>query len=277
MSRMVGIHRQRLHRALVEAADGVELITGARVDRVYPDEGRVEWGTESVSAELVVGADGIRSITRAALFPNELKYSGYSCWRAVVANTSVGDRFAMTWGPRAESGAIRISPTEVYWYGYVAMDSGVHYEDELQAAREYFADWVDDLADEAREVIRHDVWTLADPLPRYTGGKVVLVGDAAHPMLPTLGQGANSALEDGVSVGMLSPAEYDAQRYRRTQRIVQRSEQMARVGSHLGPRWQGMRNALLRLTPRKAAQRSGTRMFDWMPPGSLGAQAVDRG
>ncbi|MEU4193474.1 FAD-dependent oxidoreductase [Kribbella sp. NPDC026611] len=277
MSRMVGIHRQRLHRALVEAADGVELITGARVTRVDPATGRVEWGTESVTADLVVGADGIRSVTRAALFPNQLKYSGYSCWRAVVADTSVGDRFAMTWGPNAESGAMRISPTEVYWYGYVAMASGVRFPDEPAAAREYFADWVDDLADAAREVIRHDVWTLADPLPRYTGGKVVLVGDAAHPMLPTLGQGANSALEDGVSVGMLSPEQYDAQRYRRTQQLVRRSDQMARVGAHLGPRWQRLRNALLRVVPPRPAQRSGTKLFDWTPPGSFGAQAVDRG
>ncbi|MFK4088251.1 FAD-dependent monooxygenase [Kribbella sp. NPDC020789] len=269
MSRMVGIHRQRLHQALVEAADGMELITGAQVTAVHPAEGRVEWGTESMSADLVVGADGLRSVTRAALFPRELKYSGYSCWRAVVRDTSIGARFPLTWGPNAESGSMRISPTEVYWYGYVAMASGLQFPDELAAARDYFAGWVADVsavAEAATDIIRHDVWVLEKPLPSYTGGRVVLVGDAAHPMLPTLGQGANSALEDGVSVGLLDPAEYDAQRYRRTQQIVRRSDLMGRFGSHFGPRGQRLRNALLRAIPRRPAQRLGTRLFDWTPP-----------
>ncbi|TDW19118.1 FAD-dependent oxidoreductase [Kribbella kalugense] len=297
LTEMIGIHRRRLHRALVDVSEA-ELITDAGVTTVRPGtpggaQAQVEWesadGTHSASADLLVAADGIRSAARGVLFPQGSTYSGYSSWRAVVSDTSTGDRFAMTWGPNAEFGAMRISASEVYWYGYVALPSGHQFPDELAAAREYFASWSPDvpaLIDKTREVIRHDVWVLDRPLPRYTVGRTVLIGDAAHPMVPTLGQGANSALEDGVSVGGLIHAgadlaaglrAYESARYRRGQQLVRRSELMARVGSHLGPRGQAVRNAVLRLTPRRAAERSGSRIFDWTPPGSLGAEAVDSG
>ncbi|TCC64624.1 hypothetical protein E0H73_09610 [Kribbella pittospori] len=182
----------------------------------------------------------------------------------------------MLWGPQAEFGSLRISADQVYWYGYVRLPAGHGFPDEIRAVREYFGAWAPDvraLTAATSDVIRHDVWEL-EPLPRYTAGRVVLIGDAAHPMLPTLGQGANSALEDGVSVGALIRGDgevavglqdYRAQRYRRTQQLVTRSAQMARVGAHLG-RGQWLRNAMLRLTPAGLAARSGTRHLDWTPP-----------
>ncbi|NUS00808.1 MAG: NAD(P)-binding protein [Kribbellaceae bacterium] len=286
-TRMTGIHRRRLYEAVAGVQDA-DLVTAARVTAVEPGtpggaRARVTWNEKhSARADLVVGADGIRSIMRHILFGNDLKYTCFSCWRAATADDVLDDRFAMTWGRRAEFGALRISADEVYWYGYVAMPSGHVIADELRAVREYFADWAPDvrrLTETTREVIRHDVWVLARPLPRYTAGRVVLLGDAAHPMLSTLGQGANSALEDAVSLGLLvragghlqmGLAAYEKARYRRTQRLVNRSAWMGRTGAHLG-RGQWLRNALLRLTPPRAALRNGTRIFEWTPPGSFGA------
>lgn len=291
LSRMIGIHRRRLHQALASAADGAELVTGARVTTVEPgtpgaEQAKVTWesadGSHSATADLLVGADGVRSVTRDLTAPGHpLAYSGYSSWRAVTTDTTLDDRFAMVWGPHAEFGALRISADQVYWYGYVALPAGREFPDELRAAREYFASWAPDVramteATGPDELIRHDVWTLAEQLPRYTQGRTVLIGDAAHPMLPTLGQGANSALEDGVSLGALVRGDrdlaaglrdYEAQRYRRTRQLVIRSAQMAKVGAHLGPGVrQTMRNALLRVTPARAAQRSGTKVLDWTVP-----------
>jgi 2-polyprenyl-6-methoxyphenol hydroxylase-like FAD-dependent oxidoreductase len=292
---MTGIHRQRLHAALAEVLDA-ELVTDARVTSVDPgtpdgQRARVTWessdGTHSAEADLVVGADGLRSVTRACVADRSLKYSGFSCWRAVARDTTVDDTFAMTYGPNAEFGVLRISADEVYWYGYVAMPSGRSITDELDAVREYFAPWAPDvraLTAATDEVIRHDVWLLDRPLPRYTSGRVVLIGDAAHPMLPTLGQGANSALEDAVSVGLLIPAgtdlaaglrTYESARYRRTQTIVRHSAWMGRVGAAVGPRGQWLRNLMLQLTPPGAALRNGTRIFNWSPPGSFGPEPVD--
>ncbi|WP_433165707.1 FAD-dependent monooxygenase [Kribbella sp. CA-247076] len=289
---MIGIHRRELHQALVESARDAELVTGARVSALWPgtpggEPARVVWessdGTHSATANLLVAADGIRSVARSVLFPGfRLTYSGYSSWRAVIADRAiVDDRFAMVWGPHAEFGSLRIGPERVYWYGYVRLPTGHRFANELDAAREYFASWASDVraltgATEADQLIRHDVWELSRQLPRYTQGRTVLIGDAAHPMLPTLGQGANSALEDGVTLGAVVRADrelssalcdYERLRHGRAQRLVSRSVQMAALGAHLGPGvGQWARNALLRVTPPRAAHRSGTRILDWTPP-----------
>jgi len=293
LSRMIGIHRRKLHEALAESAGGAELVTGARVTAVEPgtvggESASVTWessdGSRSATADLLVGADGVRSVTRAALFPgHQLIYSGYSSWRAVITDTvTVDDRFAMLWGPHSEFGALRIGADRVYWYGYVKLPAGHRFADEVGAARDHFASWASDVctlteATSPDELIRHDVWHLEEQLPNYVQGRTVLIGDAAHPMLPTLGQGANSALEDGVTLGATVRSDsdlsaglrdYEGLRHRRTQQLVRRSEQMAGMGAHLGPGiGQWVRNSLLRLTPPSAAHRGGTRIMDWTPPG----------
>lgn len=203
---LIGVHRQRLHAALRGAAvdSGVEIVTGARVTGVSPGdpdgEPAVVAGRE---ADLVVGADGMRSAVRAALHPGtNARYSGYSSWRAITPVPVDDPRLRQYWGPRAEFGLMPVSDSETYWYGYVAMPEHADVGDELAAARTRFADWAEPVRDiiavtPAEAVMRHDVHHLPGGLPRYVAGRVVMVGDAAHGFLPTMGQGAATALEDG--------------------------------------------------------------------------------
>lgn len=289
---MYGLHRQRLHQALAVAASDAEVVTGARALTLEPGDdirpavvtARTSTGEIRLTADLVVGADGVRSRTRSVLWPeHRVIASGYTSWRAVIPDTElVSDRFWMTWGPRAEFGALRIRDDEVYWYAYVKHPADTPFPDELAAVKERFSDWHDDArsliaATPADRLIRHDVWLLDHPLPTYASGRVVVIGDAAHPMLPTMGQGANSALEDGVSLGRTVPSNtrdipaalraYDLLRRPRTAGLVARSAFMARLGAHLGPGLgQPLRNLALRLTPAGAAQRAGSGFLDWTVP-----------
>ena len=152
-----GLQRQRLHgvlRAAAEAADGVELVTGAEVvavtasrpDRLGGGPVTVTWraGGEEQAAEaaLVVAANGVRSATRARLFPTAAaRYSGSTSWRAIISDTDSEDRLVQAWGPGTEFGSLRVSPTEIYWYGYFRNLEGAAFPDELAAARERFATW----------------------------------------------------------------------------------------------------------------------------------------
>ncbi|GFZ93933.1 FAD-dependent monooxygenase [Nesterenkonia alkaliphila] len=188
----------------------------------------------------------------------------------------------MSWGRHAEFGALPVGHGEVYWYGYAKYPPGTEFPDELAAVRQRFADWHDAAqaliaGTEPDHLMRHDVWVLDKPLKSYVRGRMVLIGDAGHPMLPTLRQGANSALEDGVTVGRLIPphtadipaalCELDNQRRRRTQRLVKQSAAIARIGAHLGSgRKQRVRNAAFGCIPAGLAQRSGGGFLDWQVP-----------
>ena len=218
-----GIHRQRLHATLRQAAEaaGAELVTGAEVTAVCPGDpggepAAVAWrtstGEHTGEAGLVVAADGVRSTVRTQLFPDaRARYAGSTSWRAVISDEDFEGRLVEVWGPGTEFGALRVSEDEVYWYGEFVHPEGVSFPGELAAARAHFAGWARWIqsmvaATPASQLMRHDVCHLPGGCPRYACGRVVIVGDAAHAMLPTIGQGAATALEDGVCVGRMIAA-----------------------------------------------------------------------
>jgi 2-polyprenyl-6-methoxyphenol hydroxylase-like FAD-dependent oxidoreductase len=292
-----GLHRQRLHAAVLEAARaaGVELINGAEVTGVQPGQvhggpARVTWRT-GLSAHrrecgLVVAADGVHSSVRATLFPAaRSRYSGSTCWRAVIPDTGTDGRLVEVWGPGTEFGFMRVSDRELYWFGYFRHPERASFGDELAAARERFAGWSPQIraivaATEADRLMRHDVYYLPGGLPTYVRGRVVMVGDAAHAALPTVGGGASTALEDGVCVGRLiaapvtdgsdlgaALAAFDRTRRARCRKIGRLAKIVAGFGADLGGGWrQSARNAALRLAPPRLMMRAGTQVVNWTPP-----------
>lgn len=295
MTRAWGVHRQRLHNALLASAEGAELLTGVQVTHVRPGDsralatttGRGPTGEHTIESDLVVAADGVRSTVRAALFPDvRLDYSGYTSWRAVIADSSTArDGFVAAWGPRTEFGAVRLSTNQLYWYGYFHHPAGAAFPDEFAAATEHFSAWAPWVrstvaATSPTQLMRHDVYHLPGGLPTYVRGRVVMIGDAAHAMLPTMGQGANTSLEDAVCVGQLiaepaarghdlvtALAAFDQARRPRCRRIAQRSLLTARLGAYIpGGLPQSLRNPLVRLTPPGPMAKAGAEVLRWTPP-----------
>ncbi|HEV3288806.1 MAG TPA: FAD-dependent monooxygenase, partial [Streptosporangiaceae bacterium] len=292
-----GIHRQRLHATLRQAAEaaGAELITGAEVTAVRPGDpggqpAAVTWrastGEHTGEAGLVVAADGVRSTVRTLLFPDARpRYAGSTSWRAVISDTAFEGRLVEVWGPGTEFGALRVGDGEVYWYGEFVHPEGASFADELAAARARFAGWAPWIraivaATTASQLMRHDVYHLPGGCPSYVRGRVVIIGDAAHAMLPTIGQGAATALEDGVCVGRMiaapvsaggdladALAAFDQARRPRCRRLARQAILLARAGFELGDGWrQPVRNTLLRLIPAGPAIKAGARITHWTPP-----------
>ena len=102
--------------------------------------------------------------------------------------------------------------------------------------------------------MRHDIAD-RDPLPRWGSGRVTLLGDAAHPMTPNLGQGACQALEDAVVLGSVCVPRltarwplraYEQRRIPRANAIVSQSRRIGALGQIANPRACSLRDALLR-------------------------------
>ena len=241
-----------------------------------------------MKATLVVAADGVRSTVRDQLFPDaRLRYAGSTSWRAVIRDAGLDGRLIEVWGPGTEFGALRVSDGEIYWYGEFACPEGTSFADELEAARARFAGWSPWIrgliaATAPGQLTRHDVYHLPGGCPSYVRGRVVLAGDAAHAMLPTLGQGAATALEDAVCAGRMIAAPvaagadlataldtFDRTRPPRCRRLARQASLLARSGFELGPGWrQPARNTLLRLMPAGPVIKAGARITHWTPPKS---------
>ncbi|MEO0603337.1 MAG: FAD-dependent monooxygenase, partial [Myxococcota bacterium] len=272
----VAIHRGALSRLLVEALPEGVVHVGAGVTEVWPD-GRVALadGTER-RFDAVVGADGIHSVTRRCVVggPSVLRYSGYTCWRG-LAQIRAREGLAERWGRGRRFGTVPLggpgAPT--YWFATDnAPAGGVDGADphaELIGRFAAFEPVVTDLIRSTPTILRHDLADLP-PLRRWTRGRVTLLGDAAHPMTPNLGQGAGQAIEDavwlahtvsehGLPEGLA--AYEDARRPRATQ-FVRRSYRLGAVAQWSSPLACFVRDQAIALTPPALTRRSVARWLD---------------
>jgi salicylate hydroxylase len=207
-------HRADLHAALVAAlgADGIEL--GCKcIGYATSDDGvtaRLENGGTELG-DVLIGADGIHSLVRAQLIgPDRPRFTGNMAWRGLapaecVADLEVPRVAANWWGPHQHFVHYYVSGGRyLNWVGVVPGDGS---EIESWSARGEVADalrdfegWHPRITGIIGATDTVSKWALydRDPLPTWSRGRVTLLGDAAHPMLPFMAQGAAQCIEDGM-------------------------------------------------------------------------------
>ncbi|RII13985.1 FAD-dependent urate hydroxylase [Streptomyces sp. YIM 130001] len=237
-------------------------------------------------ADLVVGADGINSQVRRALFPDHpgTVYAGFTTWRCVVP--SAGREFAPheTWGRGRLWGSQPLKDGRIYAYAAAAVPAGGSAPDsELAELRRVFGGWhqpIPAILDAAapEDVLRNDVRYVKQPLPAYHRGRVALLGDAAHAMPPSLGQGGNQAIEDAVVLAHHTPGEaelglalaaYTRDRLPRTMDVVRRSVRTGRATTVRSRAGVMVRDTVIAGVGRFGGSvmlRSFDGVLDWQPP-----------
>ena len=290
------VHRADLLDVLAAALPAGITSLGKRCTGVASGEAgataRFADGTEA-EADVIIGADGIHSAVRTALFgPDAPRFTGKICYRSVIPAAKVrasalADVAADNGQWLGPHGTIVLYPVR----GEELINVVCHHDDDSYRHESWvtecprdevlqrYAGWHESLLRLFEAGDTWYKWALydRDPIPQWTKGRVTLLGDAAHPMLPYLGQGACQALEDGAVLAnalAASPgnpaaalAGYERTRRPRASAVVLTARARG-VSNHLPSRWaQLRRDAAIavrrRLNKRDTDGRGATWLADY--------------
>ncbi|MEN3377991.1 MAG: hypothetical protein V7604_3346 [Hyphomicrobiales bacterium] len=249
------IHRADLHRVLIDAVRAQKpnaIRLGARCVGFDDDGAGVTLqlaNGERVSGDALIGADGVHSRIRNILVGDDkAQFTSCMAWRGLVPVGKLPPHMrrnvGVNWvGPGGHVINYLLRRGEIFnFVGIIERDWRVESWTERGSCEECAADfvgWNDDIHTIIRNIAEPYKWALLgrEPLTRFSHGRATLLGDAAHPTLPMLGQGANMAIEDGLMLArclgahddaMAALACYDVARVARTARLVRGANDMAK-------------------------------------------------
>ena len=249
------IHRADLHRVLIDAVRALApnaIRLSARCAGFDQNGAGITLylaSGEQVTADVLIGADGVHSRIRNILVGDDKpEFTGCMAWRGLVPTEKLPAHMrrnvGVNWvGPGGHVINYQLRRGEIFnFVGVVERDWRVESWAEKGSREECaadFAGWNEDIHAIIGNIEQPYKWALLGrtPLTRFSHGRVTLLGDAAHPTLPMLAQGANMAIEDGMVLARCLTAyknvetartRYDAARVERTARLVQGANEMAK-------------------------------------------------
>jgi len=210
------IHRADLLKALEGKVPAERLRLGKKVKDVVSEDARTEISLEDGTTEdvdVIVGADGIHSAVRTALFgKDDPKFTGIVSYRATFPRERAGDipnldAFTKWWGPNPETQLVVFPLTrgeEIFVFATTPQEGWTEEGWTLPGDVEELRDMYSDFHPEARALldacseVTKSALHVREPMERWSAGRATLLGDAAHPMVPFMAQGACMAIEDAV-------------------------------------------------------------------------------
>jgi 2-polyprenyl-6-methoxyphenol hydroxylase-like FAD-dependent oxidoreductase len=250
------IHRADVHMSLLEgaqASDRIQVLTSTRVQRIDQDESCVtvhdtKGGVHRGCA--LIGADGVKSAVRRQYVADEARVSGHVVYRAVIDKKDFPKDLqwnaASIWvGPNCHLVHYPLRGGEQYNVVVTFHSRDQEEWSVREGSREEVQSYFEGICAKARQLIDLPKdwkrWATADrePIGQWTFGRATLLGDAAHPTLQYLAQGACMALEDAVTLGEALRVHdndfgrafehYQRSRIARTARIVLSAREMGRI------------------------------------------------
>lgn len=265
---VVGIHRAELHQLLWRNVESENFVLGETFQHFEQDKQVCAYFASGLTVEgdALIGADGLRSRVRAAILSEEPPtYRNFKTWRGLTDYIPSGYRpgYIQEFLGRGKGfGFMMLGKGKMYWYAAAKApeaqpDAAINRKKELEII---YQDWFKSIpeliaATDETSILTTDLYD-RPPTQPWSKQNITLLGDAAHPMLPTMGQGACTALEDAYVVAkclqeQLNPTaafqQYEFLRFPRTKAIVEQSLQSGKMGELTNPLAVRLRNTFMKM------------------------------
>ncbi len=229
----------------------------------------------SIIADIVIGADGIKSVVRNQLFgTGTIRDTNQRCWRGVseLDWTSKYNHEAFeAWGKGKRFGFVKISNKEVYWYAVINESLRKNNANITELFKDFHPEIVKIILETPKDkIIFSDIIDL-QPINQWQKGRVCLIGDAAHATTPNMGQGACQAVEDAYVLGKLFRqrksaeevfAKYEKLRMKKAHYIVNTSWTIGKVAHFQNNVAVWLRNTLVKIMPKSANEKQLDKVFN---------------
>ena len=261
----VSIHRAVLQNILAEEIGFENIKLSKRLLKIeqtdnvklFFEDGSIE------TADIVIAADGIKSIVRNQLFdPSQIRDTNQICWRGVskmALPNQYTNKAVEAWGKGKRFGFVQINNQDTYWYAVVNESLVKQTENNLQDLfAEFNSDVLNIIANTSEDtVIKNRIIDLK-PIHKWYNKSVCLLGDAAHATTPNLGQGACQAIEDAYLLAQLYQEdkpietifeEYQNLRIKKAHSIVNSSWKIGKIAHFENSLAIYFRNLVMRSVP----------------------------
>ena len=227
----------------------------------------------TIESEIVIGADGIKSVVRNQLFSeNTIRNANQNCWRGICEidlPENYHNELNEARGKGKRFGFVKISDKKVYWY---ALTNKTNASNNLfETFKDFHADILKIISETPTEqIITSEILDLK-PIEKWQAENVCLIGDAAHATTPNLGQGACQAIEDAYVIGQLldegisidnSFLKYETIRMKKAHTIVNTSwtlGKLAHIENSFGVK---IRNLIMKKMPKSANKKQMDMIFN---------------
>ena len=264
------IHRADLHEFLLSKIDPKLIHTGKRAVSFQYVHDKIEVIFSDASIKMtdyLIVANGIHSAIRTQLLPDAVpRYSGYTCWRAVIDNRDLEiNESSETWGSKGRFGIAPLSKNQLYWFACVnAKENDPEMKamttEDLSAIFKNYHEPIGTIISNTAndQLIWNDIVDL-EPITRYAFERILLLGDAGHATTPNMGQGACQAIEDAVVLAdeldknrnvQKAFQSFEKRRLERTHYITNTSWKVGRIAQLENHVLTAIRNFTFRNLPR---------------------------